>query len=377
MGDFKSVGEGLRSLREEAGLEVADLAEKLILGPGWVELVESDDYEPPTSLLATWLEALGTGLVPFLSRVELSDASTTGFVRGLLSVPQGDDLEVRFRFGKYAASYVLEGVSETEFDDFLSDFRNRLASETKTDAVAGSFLAAVRKWKKVNPSDVWYFLISQAYLDRFNHPATDALTDLGQSWKRTGGWALERVITMHYNDALRTHGIQLQIPDRNSLLELLAPLKLGADAKPEKADVIAVGGINSDKPRCFGVIHVKASFAERRNADLALSRALMARGFVSPFVTMDSKASPGTKPVNRGELGAPWSEKGDDLRGPKRREIELERNFDACFSFNANTIPTPEGQDAAARIVRLGFNEPNDAFVRHLANAWAHRSGDA
>jgi len=57
-------------------------------------------------------------------------------------------------------------------------------------------------WPHANPSDIWWFVVSRAYHDPFNHPAHYARLDLGQSWKRTGGWALEEVLVRHYGPAL-------------------------------------------------------------------------------------------------------------------------------------------------------------------------------
>lgn len=373
MPDFDSIGEGLRHLREERGLSTAELANRLIIGEGWVELVEAGDFEPPTSLLAAWLSELGTDLATFLPRVDLGQG--LAFVRSITAEQDGHDVVLRFRFGRHLAEYRMPGTTVAQFEEFLTGYRNRLATMTKRDAVAASFLDAVARWPGVNPSDLWYFVMSQAYLDPFNHPATEARTNLEQSLKRTGGWALEKVIVDHYNPHLAAHGVRLEIPEQARKLALMAPLQLGADAKPEKADVLAVGTTADADERCFGVVHVKASFAERRNADLALSRALQQRGYASPFVTMDSKASPAEQPVNRGELGAALAAGEADNRGPKRKEIEVEKNFDACFSYNRNTIPTPAGQDAAARIHVCDFTNADDAFAAHLVAAWAARQG--
>lgn len=375
MKQFSSISDGLRQLREQTDITPNDLANRLIVGPGWVELVESGDFELPTSLLVHWLAELGSDLASFLPRVDLD--SETAYVRGLAAEPDGDDLVLHFRFGRHPASYRMAGTSSGGFDDFLTSFRNKLAAASKRDAVAQSFLDAAARWPQINPSDIWYFIVGQAYLDRFNHPASEARTDLSQSWKRTAGWALERLLVDYYNQHLKKLGVQLELPDSHRKQTLLSPLALGADAKPEKADVIAVGTLPNGDEHCFGVIHVKASFAERRNADVALSRALLQRGYVSSFVTMDSKAIPSEMPVNRGELGPALTENSEDVRGPKRREIEVERNFDACFSYNRNTTPTPPEQDAAARIFVCDFANPDDAFSAHLVAGWRARRGGA
>ena len=117
--------------------------------------------------------------------------------------------------------------------------------------------------------------------------------------------------------------------------------------------------------RCFGVIHVKASFAERRTDDVPMSTALVEAGYTSPMWTMDCKSGPSATPVNRGELGAVLSATTDP-RSAKRKDIEDDGYFSACFSYNQNTIPTPAEQTARARIIVCDFQNPNDAFGQFI-----------
>lgn len=72
------------------------------------------------------------------------------------------------------------------------------AEAVKTQAVAKSFLKAMELWPRSNPSDIWWFLVYRAYCNPFNHPASFARLDLSQSWKRTGGWALEEILVQFY-----------------------------------------------------------------------------------------------------------------------------------------------------------------------------------
>lgn len=83
----------------------------------------------------------------------------------------------------------------------------------KTDSVASTFLKAVEVWPDANPSDLWWFVIYRAYCDPYNHPAQFARLDFTQSWKRTGGWALEEVLVRHYGPFLRARGVNLFIAD--------------------------------------------------------------------------------------------------------------------------------------------------------------------
>ena len=121
----------------------------------------------------------------------------------------------------------------------------------------------------------------------------------------------------------------------------------------------------------FGVVHVKASFAERRTDDVPMSQVLIENGYISPLWTMDCKCTLGRSPRNRGELGRILVPGEADKRSAKRKDIEEEGFFSACFSYNRNTCPTPSGQDAASRVVVCDFSDPEgDAFVRFLVHAW-------
>ena len=120
---------------------------------------------------------------------------------------------------------------------------------------------------------------------------------------------------------------------------------------------------------CFGVLHVKASFAERRTDDVPMSRSLVEAGFSSPLWTMDCKSSPSTNPVNKGELGSSITP-GGDPRSAKRKDIEDDGYFSACFSYNKNTNPTPQTQSARGRIFVCDFRSPDDAFSRFVLAEW-------
>jgi hypothetical protein len=130
-------------------------------------------------------------------------------------------------------------------------------------------------------------------------------------------------------------------------------------------------GVTDTGPVCFGVVHVKASFAERRTDDVPMSKALVEAGYCSPLWTMDCKSSPSPLPINRGELGPAKPTIGVDRRSAKRKDIEDDGYFSACFSYNRNTVPTPATQDAAGRIMICDFTNPSDdAFVKFIQAEW-------
>ena len=112
-------------------------------------------------------------------------------------------------------------------------------------------------------------------------------------------------------------------------------------------------------------MHVKASFAERRTDDVPMSIALTRAGYTSPLWTMDCKSTPSAKPRNRGELGALRTQ-----RSAKRKDIEDEGYFSGCFSYNRNTIPSPESLPPERRIYVCDFRNPDDAFSQFILSRW-------
>ena len=82
---------------------------------------------------------------------------------------------------------------------------------------------------------------------------------------------------------------------------------------------------------------------------------------------MDSKSFPSANPVNRGEFGTADSEVSE-----KRRDFEEHGYFSACFSYNANTMPTVD-ENAAAKIFVCNFKDSDDHFARFLLAARRQR----
>lgn len=192
----------------------------------------------------------------------------------------------------------------------------------------------------------------------------------GASPGSAGGWALETILLEHYNTFLKNAGIELVMPGPVRKVGLLKEMGVIDVAGAQKSDVLVVGRHRTHY-EAFGVIHVKASFAERRTDDVPLSQQLISCGYASPLVTMDCKAAPGKHPVNRGELGP--VQKADGTASAKRLDIERDRKFDACFSYNTKTLPTPPDQAASARVHVCTFSSPDDAFSRYLVRKWRDR----
>jgi len=367
----------LKELRAKYGVSSETIEDKLILGPGWVSRIESGKSVPNLDTLLAILDVIGSNLT------ELDEGLANQHLphemeRHTYAFQEGKDIVVHFTYANHDALYQLVNATVTEFDDVMRTLRNglkRLATTgsgqseaIKTDAVASAFMRAVQLWPHVNPSDLWLFVVSRAYFDPFNHPATYARLDLGQSWKRTGGWALEEIVVRHYGPFLSERGIEIMIAKGAEKAKLVSQFRVDDRLEADKIDVLIVGHRGGTRV-CFGVIHVKASFAERRTDDVPMSRTLIKAGYTSPLWTMDCKSAPSAKPVNHGELGAILG-KGIDKRSAKRKDIEDDGYFSACFSYNSNTMPTPIEQAAQARIYVCDFKNPDDEFSRFILGEW-------
>ena len=301
----------LRDLRETAGLTEGSLEERLILGPGWVGRFERGEVVPSIDMVLAILHEMNCSFMDLLQELPAPEARTVQ--RVIFAEQSGTSTLVRFNYAKFDAEYVLPDSTVDQFEAVIKTLRDGLSrlsstenaqSEAiKSDAVAQAFLKAVALWPHANPSDLWWFLVYRAYCDPYNHPARFARLDFTQSWKRTGGWALEEILVRHYGLFLRERGVNLFIAYGAAKQRLVRDLSLPERVEADKIDVVLTGDTRGSQ-RFFGVVHVKASFAERRTDDVPLSRALRDAGFTSALWTMDCKSSPGPRPVNRGELGA-------------------------------------------------------------------------
>jgi|GEM_PF-2456696 len=373
----------LEQFREEAGLERSEVERRLILGPGWVRSFETGEVIPSLDVVASLLGVYGKSLADLADGV---DGAVPHIERSMYAVSAEGGVTVHFEYAQHDATYFLAGATVEEFDQVILTLRDGLArlraveegeeeegdraKSIKTDSVADAFLLAVGLWPHVNPSDIWWFVIYRAYCDPYNHPSNHARLDFVQSWKRTGGWALERILERHYGQLLRDNGINLVIADGERKARLLREIDVGHRLEADKMDVLLTVGEGDDE-KLIGVVHVKASFAERRTDDVPMSQALVAAGYISPLWTMDCKSSPSNSPVNRGELGKTFSGKGKDGRSAKRVDIESDGYFSACFSYNSNTLPTPEGFKSKAKVVVCDFKNPDDLFSQTIIAARA------
>ena len=367
----------LKELREEAEITPAELDDRLILGPGWIERFETGRTVPSIGLILAILHALRRTPDELFGHITAADIPGD-FERQVYAVQDGRDLLIRFNYAKYDAQYRLGNATLDQFNGVVKTLRDGLSVLTETDdgqgravkknAVADAFLAAIKQWPHANPSDLWWFLVCRAYCDPFNHPAKFARLSFEQSWKRTAGWALEEVLIRHYAPFLKKNGISICIPSLEEKGRLLRSVGTSERLEPDKVDVVLLGDTKQGSV-FFGIVHVKASFAERRTDDVPMSRALIAAGYTSPLWTMDCKSMPSPKPVNRGELGDSLTPKGGE-KSAKRKDIEDDGSFSACFSYNSNTVPTPAAQRAKGRIYVCKLSNPDDAFSRFIISEW-------
>ena len=371
-GYLKALLTNLRSLREQAELSEIQLEEKLILGPGWVSQFESGSTVPSIDMVLAMLHEVGAGLDQLLNGLPAPEVSEVE--RSIFAEESGPNIVINFRYAKFDAQYTLHNSTLADFEVVIKTLRDGLAllakpdqtqSEAiKRDSVARTFLTAVQRWPTANPSDLWWFLVYRAYCDPYNHPAQYARLDFTQSWKRTGGWALEEILVQHYGPFLKQHSVNLFIADSAEKHKLVSNLKLPDRVEADKIDVVLTGDINEGQ--CFfGVVHVKASFAERRTDDVPMSIALNNGGYTSPLWTMDCKSTPSAYPVNRGELGDI-----DGRRSAKRKDIEDEGYFTGCFSYNKNTQQSSNVLPAERRIYVCDFSNPDDVFSQFILQRW-------
>lgn len=255
----------------------------------------------------------------------------------------------------------VDGISDAE----VLAARQRLDELLEGDgqistAVAQAFLDVAAQCPSANPSDLWQHVI-------YRHLIASGWSD--NRWKRVSGFALERALVGLYNPRLKSYGIRMRIVPGADANRLLAELGI-ADTQASKVDLFLEGRTDAGW-RVFGAVHVKSSIAERIQDDVPASLAFMQRGLLSIAATMDSKSYPPPHGVgiNYGELGG--RSFAVDKDRIKRNYVETTGQFDALFSFNLRTPPSPPVTPSGKRIYTLSFHEPQpDAFVEFIITHW-------
>jgi hypothetical protein len=260
----------------------------------------------------------------------------------------------------------LENISTTEYAAIQGDLIARLQNEQAFSAIAHSFVNAVTLCPQANPSDIWQHIIYRTYISSGRNE---------QSWKRASGQGFEEALAEIYNPRLIQYGIRLIVLSRTTATKALGELGLTGIIAPSKMDIAIEGNCNSEYPnwKIFGVLHMKASIAERIQDDAPASRALMEKGFFSGLVTLDSKSFPPPhgNGINYGELGG--RVEGNEVKRLqiKRNIFEIDGAFNVGISFNLRTPPSIGETQSGCRIRTLSFNMPQpDEFVQELVNFW-------
>ena len=358
----------IKEERERMNVSLADVAKNLNIGEDWLEAVENGLTPPTFGMMYAITQSAKIDLAEIIKSADSQPSESFELARTISASDDGaGNLIFNFQYNDYKASYILNNANISQYNQLLSSLREMTYDNniTKSEFVIRLFFKAMKLWPDANPSDIWGFFLSRLYQDPYNHPVSEQNRDFAQSWKRTSGWVLEEIFVRHYKEFLNRHGITIGIFTKNQVKSYLQKMNLNYHDVEEKADVLV---IDNESGECCGVIHVKASLAERRQADQSFSEALLAKNYFSPFMTMDCKSFPSANPQNKGELGPTKSEDADE-RINKRLDFEEEGYFSACFSYNSNTLPTPLKQKATSRIYTMDFKDPNDQFTKSVISA--------
>jgi hypothetical protein len=256
--------------------------------------------------------------------------------------------------GRTHVEVPLEGIQPEQYQRLSDALGEALGREDLAYvAVSVAMRRAVDLCPAANPADLWVHLIYHQFRNRF------ARSD--QSWKRVSGQALEHVVASVYQPRLMVHQITLRPSTRVDAIAFgLVKRGLGS----AKTDLVLEASHKGQLFK-FGVIHCKASIAERLTDDVPVSKALMRQGVWSAMATMDAKMFPpphGDGVVN-GELGLHARD--------ERKYFEVAGQFSAGFSFNLRTPPSPAKTKSGCRINTLSLSEPQpDLLVKNVCAVW-------
>ena len=243
------------------------------------------------------------------------------------------------------------------------------------NVVKNAFSSAVSMAPKANASDfVAPYSYNRFYIRMIKQYRR--VNDTDQSWRRVSGDALEFFLVDYYNDLLSDTEYRL-IPLTNNKkghLQALKDMGICGKVGNSKLDIAIIQnyngkGIALQNGEIIGGVHVKASLAERVSDDVPASQTMMERGYLSYLFTLDVKSFPPSGNVddsrayvNKGELGT--HERPTD----KRKYIEEHGSFNACFSMNARTEPSPAVTTSGRKIYTIQPNGKWDDFCRVLTN---------
>jgi hypothetical protein len=271
----------------------------------------------------------------------------------------------------------IENFTESNYKSVREVLMHQLANRSikNRDLIKDAFSEAVQSAPMANPSDLWHHVVYRFYIELV--PSYRHISDPGQSWRRASGEAFELFLTDYYNRLLARGQSRVSVValiNKRDQAEALKQLGIQEQVGSSKLDIAIMANVDSSQPpslkdrQVAGGIHAKVSLAERVSDDVPASRAMMRNGHASFLVTLDVKSFPLSEHMseiraylNRGELGTPQNPTD------KRRYIEEHGDFDACFSFNLRTIPSPAETKSGKRIFICRFDGNWDALCKALA----------
>ena len=254
--------------------------------------------------------------------------------------------------GKDRCKVELAGVTVTAYTEVSNLLYQSLAPKPRQayKHVATAMRRAVATCPEANPADLWVHLIYHQFRNR--------LCRSDQSWKRVSGDAFEQVLISIYNDRLRPYGVQMRKSTGNDA-KILRLQEQGIGSS--KTDIV----VETTYGLVFGVLHCKASIAERLTDDVPASTFLMQNGYWSGMATMDAKMFPPPHGdgIVRGELGVTRT-------SDKRNYFEIAGQFSGCYSFNTRTQPSSEITPSGKKIYALSLSESQpDQLVTDICAA--------
>jgi len=185
-----------------------------------------------------------------------------------------------------------------------------------------TFQYCLERFPEINGKELWV-LIKNIYTQnlRLSFPEQE---EPGQSYRRASGDAFESYLIEYLNNipAVEKAGIRAIRLKGDAFKNFVSSLNLSTDEIREKdVDIFLQGVKPNGQVSIFGALFPKASYAERIRADEGASRKLISKGLLSVTVTLDA----------RDELGT------EEQPSVKRKTING-GGFDACFSFNSDTV---------------------------------------
>lgn len=258
--------------------------------------------------------------------------------------------------------------SESNYNTVESALKSSLSlpKAKNRDVIYQAFKLAVSLAPQANASDLWHHVVYRIYMEQLK--ATKPYKDPGQSWKRASGDAFELFLADYYNTMFKNNGLRLIPLTRDESKKAFNLMGISGKVGDSKLDIAIIKDYNGKSLKInngtlIGGIHVKASLAERVSDDVPASTEMMKHGYLSYLFTLDVKSFPLSETVtetrayiNKGELGTP------DAPTDKRKYIEEHGSFNACFSLNKRTVPSPAETYSRKMIYTVQPNGKPDKF---------------